>query len=129
MFTVEALGSVLLSSGHKQVISGVCVRSHWHECKCACRAQNDAFRNDVVQEVMSGVDRICSRRKLGCLVQRVHDAEAVQCSPALVQGLIDAVKDSEQASMQLCKEHNDYDQYCISHAGKFAVCGAQLQAM
>lgn len=74
---------------------------HWHECKCACRAQNDAFRNDIVQEVMSSIDRMCSRRNLGCLVQRVHDAEAVQCSPALVQGLVAAVKDSEQASMHL----------------------------
>ena len=93
----------LFSSGHKQVVAGVClcVCSHWCEGKCACRAQNDAFRNDVVQEVISGVDNVCSRRKLGCLVQRVHDAEAVQCSPALVQGLVAAVKDSEQASMQL----------------------------
>ena len=50
---------------------------------------------------MSGIDRMCSRRNLGCLAQRVHDAEAVQCSPALVQGLVAAVKDSEQASMHL----------------------------
>ena len=102
MFTIEALGPVLCLAA-TNVAAGVClcVCSQWHECKCACRAQNDAFRNDVVQDVMSGVDRMCSRRKLGCLVQRVHDAEAVQCSPALVQGLVAAVKDSEQASMHL----------------------------
>lgn len=87
---------------------------------------------------MSGVDRLCSRRKLGCLVQRVHDAEAVQCSPALVQGLVAAVKDSEQASMRLCQEQASMwscqkidvcDQQCIPYAAKFAFGGAQLQAM
>lgn len=47
---------------------------------------------------MSSIDRICTRRKLVCLVERVHDAGAVQCSPALVQALIKAVRVSEQAS-------------------------------
>ena len=72
--------------------------AHRQEWSCTCRAQNDAFRNDVVETVMSSIDRICTRRKLVCLVEHVHDAGAVQCSPALVQALTEAVRVSEQAS-------------------------------
>lgn len=45
---------------------------------------------------MGNVDKLCTRRQLSCLVERVHDAGAVQCSPALVQGLLAAVRESKQ---------------------------------
>ncbi len=50
----------------------------------------------MVSDITSSIDQLCQRRKLDCLVDRVHDAGAVRCSPALVQGLLAAVKDSEQ---------------------------------
>ena len=52
----------------------------------------------MVKNVMRSIDNICARRQLACLVERVHDAGAVQCSPALVQALTNAVKVAEQAN-------------------------------
>ena len=64
-----------------------------------CRAQHDSVRNAVVADVTSHIGQLCDRRHLTCSVERIHDAGAVQCSPALVGALSAAVKESEQVSM------------------------------
>lgn len=60
------------------------------------RAPRDSLRAVVVSDVMTSIQSICDQRSLQCCVERVHDAEAVQCSPAIVQGLTAAVEASEQ---------------------------------
>ena len=63
------------------------------------RAPGDGLRAVVVSDVMTSIQSICDQRSLQCCVDRVHDAEAVQCSPAIVQGLIAAVEASEQVQL------------------------------
>ena len=53
----------------------------------------------MVADVTSQIGQLCDRRRLTCSVERIHDAGAVQCSPALVDALRAAVKESEQVSM------------------------------
>lgn len=67
----------------------------------ADRAQYDSVRSVVVLDVIDQVEKLCERRHLTCLVQRVHDAGAVQCSPALVEALTAAVKESEEVCNSL----------------------------
>ena len=57
------------------------------------------MRNTVVSDVISQTEELCARRGLTCLIERVHDAGAVQCSPAIVQDLSAAVRESEQVCM------------------------------
>lgn len=66
-----------------------------------CRAQHDSVRNVVVSDVTSRIEKLCHRRRLTCLVERVHDAGAVQCSPAQVEALTAAVKESEEVRITL----------------------------
>lgn len=53
----------------------------------------------MVSDVTSHIGKLCDQRHLTCSVERIHDAGAVQCSPALVGALSAAVKESEQVSM------------------------------
>lgn len=50
----------------------------------------------MVQDVVISIDNLCKRRHVDCQVEHVHDAEAVQCSPALAHALSGAVRASEQ---------------------------------
>ena len=69
-----------------------------HDSVFKCRAQHDSVRNAVVSDVTSQIQRLCDRRCLTCFIERVHDAGAVQCSPALVEALTAAVQESEEVS-------------------------------
>ena len=69
-----------------------------HDLLIECRAQHDSVRNAVVSDVTGKVQRLCDRRRLTCLIERVHDAGAVQCSPSLVEALTAAVQESEEVS-------------------------------
>lgn len=65
----------------------------------------------MVSDVTSYITELCDRRRLTCLVERIHDAGAVQCSPALVGALSAAVKESEQVSMLMSYMHIVYSYY------------------
>ena len=52
----------------------------------------------MVSDVTGQIQRLCERRRLTCLIERVHDAGAVHCSPALVEALTAAVQESEEVS-------------------------------
>lgn len=69
-----------------------------HDSVIECRAQHDSVRNTVVSDVTSQIQKLCDRRCLTCLIERVHDAGAVQCSPALIEALTAAVQESEEVS-------------------------------
>ena len=77
-----------------------------HDSVIECRAQHDAVRNDVVSDVTRQMHSLCDRRRVTCFIERVHDAGAVQCSPALVEALTAAVQESEEVSKPL-----------VNHAG------------
>lgn len=68
-----------------------------------CRAPSDVSRAGVVSDVMEIINSVCKGRGLQCVVGRVHDAEAVQCSQNIVQDLVAAVKASQK--VQLCPLH------------------------
>lgn len=53
----------------------------------------------MVSDVIANMQNICKKRGLHCSVDRVHDAEAVQCSKSIVQGLVAAVEASEQVHL------------------------------
>ena len=69
-----------------------------HDSVIECRAQHDSVRQAVVSDVTGQIKQLCERRRLTCLIERVHDAGAVQCSPALVEALTTAIQESEQVS-------------------------------
>ncbi|KAL3162355.1 hypothetical protein ABBQ32_010038 [Trebouxia sp. C0010 RCD-2024] len=87
---VCTVGSISVWPGASNVIPGSANFS------VDIRAQYDSVRSAVVLDVINQVEKLCERRHLTCLVQRVHDAGAVQCSPALVEALTAAVKESEE---------------------------------
>lgn len=84
------------------VCLSVCVstRLSVHSCLFSRRAPQDSLRAVVVSDVTASIEQICHQRGLQCIVDRVHDAEAVQCSPGIVQGLVAAVEASEEVQLR-----------------------------
>jgi N-carbamoyl-L-amino-acid hydrolase len=83
---VGTVGQLAVPGGSVNVIPGACKLS------LDIRAADDAVRQSAVQDVLDGIAAICARRQIEFTLEKIVEAKAAPCSPALMQRLGDAIE-------------------------------------
>jgi N-carbamoyl-L-amino-acid hydrolase len=83
---VGTVGQLAVPGGSVNVIPGACKLS------LDIRAADDAVRQSAVQDVLDGIAAICARRQVEFTLEKIVEAKAAPCSPALMQRLGDAIE-------------------------------------
>jgi len=83
---VGTVGQLAVPGGSVNVVPGACKLS------LDIRAADDAVRQAAVKDVLDGIAAICARRQVEFTLEKIVEAKAAPCSPALMQRLGDAIE-------------------------------------
>jgi len=83
---VGTVGQLAVPGGSVNVVPGACKLS------LDIRAADDAVRQAAVKDVLDGIAAICARRQIEFTLEKIVEAKAAPCSPALMQRFGDAIE-------------------------------------